>query len=70
MKKEIVAMRQFIGWTIVWKDKRRKKRESFLELKELRLVNQLFDSEVMECIEIRVKEHLGTRTEFEQINFG
>ena len=65
MKKEIVAMRQFIGWTIVWKDKRRKKREHFLEL-----VNQLFDSEVMECIEIRVKEHLGTRTEFEQINFG
>ena len=70
MKKEIVAMRQFIGWTIVYKDKRRKKRERFLELKELRLVNQLFDSQDMECIEIRVKEHLGTRTEFEQINFG
>tara|TARA_R110000868_G_scaffold193923_1_gene439218 strand:+ start:450 stop:659 length:210 start_codon:yes stop_codon:yes gene_type:complete len=68
--KEIVVMREFIEWTIVWKDKRRKKSKRFLELKELRLVNQLFDSEDMECIEIRVKEHLGTRTEFEQINFG
>jgi hypothetical protein len=63
-------LREFIEWTIVWKDKRRKKSKRFLELKELRLLNQLFNSEIMECIEVRVKEHFGTRTEFEQINFG
>lgn len=68
--KEKEMLREFIEWTIVWKDKRRKNTKRFLELKELRLINQFFDSEMMECIEIRVKEHFGTRTEFEQINFG
>jgi hypothetical protein len=68
--KEKEILREFIEWTIVWKDKRRKNTKRFLELKELRLINQFFDSEMMECIEIRVKEHFGTRTEFEQINFG
>lgn len=68
--KEKEMLREFIEWTIVWKDKRRKKTKRFLELKELRLLNQFFDFEMMECIEVRVKEHFGTRTEFEQINFG
>lgn len=67
--KEKEILREFIEWTIVWKDKRRKKTKRFLELKELRLLNQFFDFEI-ECIEVRVKEHFGTRTEFEQINFG
>jgi hypothetical protein len=67
-EKEI--LREYIEFTIVWSDKRRKKNKRFLELKELRLINQFFDSQEMECIEIRVKEHFGTRTEFEQINFG
>jgi len=62
--------REFIEFTIIWKDIRRKNTKRFLELKELRLINQFFDSEEMECIEIRVKEHFGTKTEFEQINFG
>jgi hypothetical protein len=62
--------REFIEFTIIWKDIRRKNTKRFLELKELRLINQFFDSDEMECIEIRVKEHFGTKTEFEQINFG
>ena len=69
MKQKKIS-REFIEWTTVWKDKRRKNTTRFLELKELRLINQFFDSQEMECIEIRVKEHFGTRTEFEQINFG
>ena len=69
MKQKKIS-REFIEWTTVWKDKRRKNTKRFLELKELRLINQFFDSQEMECIEIRVKEHFGTRTEFEQINFG
>tara|TARA_B110000902_G_C14183977_1_gene541603 strand:- start:599 stop:799 length:201 start_codon:yes stop_codon:yes gene_type:complete len=66
MKRE----RQFIEWTIVWRDKRRKRNKRFLELKELRLLNQMFNEEEMECIEIRVKNHFGTKEEFEEINFG
>lgn len=69
MKQENKIWREYIEYTIVWKDKRRKKTKGFLELKELRLLNQLFDEEI-ECIEVRVKDHFGTRTEFEQINFG
>lgn len=67
--KENKIWRQYIEWAIVWKDKRRKNTTRFLELKELRLLNQFFDAD-MECIEIRVKDHFGTRSEFEQINFG
>ena len=66
MKRE----RQFIEWTTVWTDKRRKNTIRFLELKELRLLNQFFNEEEMECIEIRVKEHFGTKEEFEEIHFG
>ena len=62
--------REFIEMTFVWKDKRRKKYIAFLELKETRLINQFADSEEVECIEVRVKEHFGTREEFEEINFG
>jgi hypothetical protein len=62
--------REFIEMTFVWKDKRRKKHIAFLELKETRLINQFADSEEVECIEVRVKEHFGTREEFEEINFG
>tara|TARA_R100000908_G_C3744478_1_gene140140 strand:- start:773 stop:997 length:225 start_codon:yes stop_codon:yes gene_type:complete len=62
--------RQFIEWTIVWKDKRRKKSKRFLELKELRLLNQIFNESEHDCIEIRVKDHFGTREEFDKINFG
>ena len=62
--------RDFIEMTFVWKDKRRKKYIAFLELKETRLINQFADSEEVECIEVRVKEHFGTREEFEEINFG
>jgi len=62
--------REFIEWTIKWLDKRKKDTISFLELKELRLLNQIFDPSEMDCIEIRVKNHFGTREEFDQISFG
>ena len=62
--------RQFIEWTTVWIDKRRKNSVRFLEVKELRLLNQFFNEDEMECIEIRVKDHFGTKEEFEKINFG
>jgi hypothetical protein len=62
--------RQFIEWTTVWIDKRRKNSVRFLEVKELRLLNQFFNEDEMECIEIRVKDHFGTKEEFENINFG
>ena len=62
--------REYIEYTIVWKDKRRKKSVRFLELKELRLVNQIYSPCEMDCIEIRVLEHYGTREEFEEIKFG
>ncbi len=61
--------REYIEFSIVWKDKRKKKSVRYLELKELRLLNQIFTSE-MECIEIRVLDHYGTREEFDEINFG
>jgi len=70
MSKEIKRNREYIEWTIVWKDRRRKKTIRYLELKELRLLNQFYDVEVMVCIEVRVLEHYGTRDEFEQIYFG
>ena len=57
--------RQFLELTFVCKDKRRKKAISKLELKETRLVNQFFNECEMECIEVRVKTHNGTREEFE-----
>lgn len=57
--------REFLELTFVWKDKRRKKGIDKLELKETRLVNQLFNECEMECIEVRVKTHNGTREEFE-----
>tara|TARA_R110000823_G_scaffold266372_1_gene386136 strand:- start:499 stop:699 length:201 start_codon:yes stop_codon:yes gene_type:complete len=62
--------RQFIEWTTVWIDKRRKNSVRFLEVKELSLLNQFFNEDEMECIEIRVKDHFGTKEEFEKINFG
>tara|TARA_R110001632_G_scaffold115585_2_gene227030 strand:- start:343 stop:543 length:201 start_codon:yes stop_codon:yes gene_type:complete len=62
--------RDYIEMTFVWNDKRRKKSVRFLELKEMRLVNQLYSHEEMDCIEIRIKTHFGTREEFEEINFG
>lgn len=70
MSKEIKRFREYIEWTIVWKDRRKKKTTRYLELKELRLLNQLYDAEMMVCIEVRVLEHYGTRDEFEQIYFG
>ena len=69
MSKEIKRTREYVEYTIVWKDRRRKNTIRRLELKELRLLNQIFD-EIMECIEVRIKEHYGTRDEFEQLNFG
>jgi len=62
--------RDFIEMTFVWKDKRRKKDIAFLEIKETRLINQFADREDVECVEVRVKEHFGTREEFDEINFG
>lgn len=59
--------RQFLELTFVWLDKRRKNGKQFLELKETRLVNQLFNEFEMECIEIRVKTHNGTREEFDEL---
>lgn len=61
--------REYIEFSIVWKDKRKKKSVRYLELKELRLLNQFFTWE-MECIEIRVLDHYGTREEFDEISFG
>ena len=61
--------RQFIEWTTVWTDKRRKNTVRFLELKELRLLNQFFDEDLMECFEIRVKEEIS-QDEFDKIKFG
>ena len=57
--------REFLELTFVWLDKRRKNGKQLLELKETRLVNQLFNECEMECIEVRVKNHNGTREEFE-----
>ena len=37
--------RQFIEWTTVWSDKRRKNSVRFIELKELGLLNQFFDKD-------------------------
>ena len=62
--------RDFIEMTFVWKDKRKKKTICFLEIKETRLINQFADTEEVECVEIRVKQHFGTREEFDEINFG
>jgi len=62
--------RQFIEWTTVWSDKRRKNSVRFIELKELGLLNQFFDKDEVECIEIRVIDHFGTKEEFEKITFG
>ena len=62
--------REYIEMTFVWKDKRKKKAIVFLELKETRLINQFATNEDIECIEVRVKEHFGTREEFDEINFG
>ena len=70
MSKEIKRNREYIEWTIVWKDRRRKNTTRFLELKELRLLNQFYDAQIMECIEVKVLEHYGTRYEFELIYFG
>jgi len=61
MKRE----RQYLELTYVWLDKRRKKVIDKLELKETRLVNQMFHEYEMECVEVRVKYHIGTREEFE-----
>ncbi len=65
MKKD----REFLELTFVWIDKRRKKSLQRLELKEARLVNQLFNEQEMECIELRVKDHNGTREQFEDFLF-
>mgnify|MGYP001168030686 FL=1 len=62
--------RDYIEMTFVWNDKRRKRAVRFLELKEMRLVNQFYNHEEHDCIEIRVKTHFGTREEFDEINFG
>lgn len=69
MSKEIKRTREYVEYTIVWKDRRRKNTIRRLELKELRLLNQFFD-DTIECFEVRIKEHYGTRDEFEQLNFG
>ena len=57
--------REFLELTFVWTDKRRKNVIQRLELKETRLVNQLFNECEMDCIELRVKTHNGTREQFE-----
>jgi len=57
--------REYLELTYVWLDKRRKSTIDKLELKETRLVNQMFREYEMECIEVRVKTHNGTREEFE-----
>jgi len=57
--------REYLELTYVWLDKRRKSAIDKLELKETRLVNQMFREYEMECIEVRVKTHNGTREEFE-----
>lgn len=66
MKKQ----REFLELTFVWSDKRRKNAIRHLELKETRLINQMFEHEVMECIEVRVKDHFGTREEFDEKILG
>jgi len=62
--------REYLELAFVWKDKRRNKGIAYLELKETRLINQYANNEEVECIEVRVLEHYGTREEFDEINFG
>ncbi len=58
-------MRQFIELSFVWKDKRRKNSIQRLEMKECRLISQIFDEQEMECVEVRVKEiDIDDRDEF------
>ena len=59
MKKD----REFIEWTIKWLNTKKETR-GFVILKELKNLNQIFDPNRMDCIQIRVKNHFGTEEEF------
>tara|TARA_R100000541_G_scaffold10560_1_gene18425 strand:+ start:1190 stop:1396 length:207 start_codon:yes stop_codon:yes gene_type:complete len=62
--------REYIELTTVWLDKRRKNHLQHLEIKETRLINQMFNGFEMECLEVRIKEHFGTREEFDEEILG